>query len=636
MAAVVAQMDVNAPNTSIPSVDSSAVPASDTQDKTVVPSVDTADKPEDITTTTTAPAVGGDAAPVDAELSITLECSLCPKTPKFSDASHLLTHISSKAHLHQKFSTELKAKSDSAASVKLKKFDKWYEDSGIDRLLAERLSAKAKPRPPRRSRASAATATPKPKARKSASAVDFIKRDADAAQSAYRTPDHLPPLAHWNTAPTAGRDNGYAVGRDSAQYLHGTLYNTPDSARQRSGSYSAYPGDANGNGGAIGDKPIIGNYGVGVNLSTAPASEAGVSLVDEVTKLKGVIWPGMDLFDAATIDQKRKRNQRKDDAAISLLKHTSLTVTPTEQVWGPLGDIRKERDIYASPSSVEGSPPSTPPPRNKRKSRGGGRSSAANVAAGNHITPLTMKTEGAENGEPPAKRRNVRGSGARAASAKARSTRSSTQGTIDQPAAATSKPPPPTRETSAEIEEAVYALQGNHKPPPRPTFNVYYEGTTNSQALQQLDSNLAISEGSSYFKTNTTSSHFFAPNGRQSPHLPPYHTMQPPNYANGYQGMTNNTLNPLNTQPRSGGTNNLYPPFDNQMFNPNTGTVPDGTNNATSFHAPPSDNRRMGYGGFGMDATGSPFGYDSQRDPTLRDNSYTDPTFQGTGRLFEM
>lgn len=254
--------------------------------------------------------------------------------------------------------------------------------------------------------------------------------------------------------------------------MHGTPYNTPDSARQRSGSYSAYPGvvpngNGNGNGGAI-DSQSIGNYGT--NFSTAPASEAGVSFVDEVMKLKGVIWPGMDLFDAATADQKRKRNQRKDDAAISLLKHTSLTVTPTEQVWGPHGDIRKERDIYASPSSVEGSPPSTPPPR-KRKSRGG-RSSAAS-----EMTPLTLKAEEAQD-EPPAKRRNVRGSGSRAM-AKTRSTRSSTQPAEQPQPVTTRQTPAATRETSAEIEDAVYAL-GNHKPPPRATFNVYYEGTSSN------------------------------------------------------------------------------------------------------------------------------------------------------------
>lgn len=106
------------------------------------------------------PAVASDVAsvvvPVDTELPITLECSLCPKKPKFSDSSHLLTHISSKAHLHQKFSTELKAKSDAAASDRLEKYEKWYSVNGIELLLAERLSTKSRGKAaPRRSRAAA-------------------------------------------------------------------------------------------------------------------------------------------------------------------------------------------------------------------------------------------------------------------------------------------------------------------------------------------------------------------------------------------------------------------------------------------------------------------------------------------------
>ena len=109
---------------------------------------------------TPAPAVASDVAPavlpVDTELPIALECSLCPKKPKFSDSSHLLTHISSKAHLHQKFSTELKAKSDTAASDRLEKYEKWYADNGIELLLSERLSTKNKGKAaPRRSRAAA-------------------------------------------------------------------------------------------------------------------------------------------------------------------------------------------------------------------------------------------------------------------------------------------------------------------------------------------------------------------------------------------------------------------------------------------------------------------------------------------------
>lgn len=292
------------------------------------------------------------------------------------------------------------------------------------------------------------------------------------AESAYRTPDHLPPLAHWNTVPV-GRDTGYPAVQES-HYLNGTLYNTPASTTQRAGSYAAYPGETGGNGTHM--KP--GKFGA--HPGTAPPSDVGsafsVSFTDEDAqgnKLKGIIWPGMDLFDSATPDQKRKRNQRKDDAAIDLLKGTSQNVTATEQVWGPSGDIRKERDIYASPSSVEGTPPSTPPPR-KRKSR-------ARNSASSALTPLAvLKTEDGQDG-PPTKQR--RASGARA-SAKGRSTRASTRTTDKATDKANNEKTTGVRETSAEIEEAVYAL-GNHKP--RSAFNVYYEGSTHGTGNNMTD-----------------------------------------------------------------------------------------------------------------------------------------------------
>lgn len=84
-----------------------------------------------------------------------LECFLCPKKPVFSDSSHLLTHISSKAHLHQKFSMEFKAKSDDGIRDRLQRYEHWYAEYDIERLLSERLATKGiRKQPSRRVRAS--------------------------------------------------------------------------------------------------------------------------------------------------------------------------------------------------------------------------------------------------------------------------------------------------------------------------------------------------------------------------------------------------------------------------------------------------------------------------------------------------
>jgi len=77
--------------------------------------------------------------------------------------------------------------------------------------------------------------------------------------------------------------------------------------------------------------------------------------VDETDKLKGVRYPGMGLFDAASETEKRKRNQRKDDSVLKRMVQTSEGIEPTECVWGPGGDLERTRDIFDSPS-VEGTP----------------------------------------------------------------------------------------------------------------------------------------------------------------------------------------------------------------------------------------------------------------------------------------
>lgn len=88
----------------------------------------------------------------------------------------------------------------------------------------------------------------------------------------------------------------------------------------------------------------------------------------EATKLKGVFWPGMDIFDAATPETKRKRNQKKHTSvAVSLERH-SLFVEPTEMVFTPLGTHRKSRpitgqvDLDSSPYRLD-----IPTPKPKRR-----------------------------------------------------------------------------------------------------------------------------------------------------------------------------------------------------------------------------------------------------------------------------
>lgn len=72
--------------------------------------------------------------------AIPLTCSACPKKQKFSDISHLLTHINSKGHLHAHQLLKIRARNDPSASNSLQEYNKWYDDHGIEKLLADRLA----------------------------------------------------------------------------------------------------------------------------------------------------------------------------------------------------------------------------------------------------------------------------------------------------------------------------------------------------------------------------------------------------------------------------------------------------------------------------------------------------------------
>ncbi|KAG6014580.1 hypothetical protein E4U43_006395 [Claviceps pusilla] len=87
-----------------------------------------------------------DCTPISVSTSkaIPLLCTVCPEAPRFSDVSHLLTHIASKGHLHHETQTKLRAHQDIAASVTLQQYERWYKDNGIETLLVERMRAKQK------------------------------------------------------------------------------------------------------------------------------------------------------------------------------------------------------------------------------------------------------------------------------------------------------------------------------------------------------------------------------------------------------------------------------------------------------------------------------------------------------------
>lgn len=85
-------------------------------------------------------------APASSSLAQTknvpLVCSICPTTPTFSDLSHLLTHISSKAHLSTYYKLKVRSGSDENARQSVEHYDIWYAENDIESSMSDRMKNK--------------------------------------------------------------------------------------------------------------------------------------------------------------------------------------------------------------------------------------------------------------------------------------------------------------------------------------------------------------------------------------------------------------------------------------------------------------------------------------------------------------
>jgi hypothetical protein len=83
--------------------------------------------------------------------------------------------------------------------------------------------------------------------------------------------------------------------------------------------------------------------------STALARPLATAVVP--SKAEGDICPGMDIFDSATPEMRRKCNQKKATSVIVQLQARGEIVTPTELIFDNLGQFKKERIISGEPNS---------------------------------------------------------------------------------------------------------------------------------------------------------------------------------------------------------------------------------------------------------------------------------------------
>lgn len=99
------------------------------------------------------------------------------------------------------------------------------------------------------------------------------------------------------------------------------------------------------------------------STTTGELVDADAGILNDGNKLKGILWPGMSLFDSATPDMRRKRNQKKANSVVEHLEAMSQGIEATELVFSPAGSLKRARAISglpdpdSSPLKGEESPP---------------------------------------------------------------------------------------------------------------------------------------------------------------------------------------------------------------------------------------------------------------------------------------
>ncbi|KAK2611412.1 hypothetical protein N8I77_004751 [Diaporthe amygdali] len=310
----------------------------------------------------------------DKASSIPLICLLCPKQPKFSDVSHLLTHISSKSHLAAQFKLQHSGKNEDKRT--LDRYKLWSDSNGVDKLVENRIAAKELKKPAKRLRLTSVEKT----------TGKNVKLEDDDDLGVHLDNASLRPNANaWHLH--APRDNSFETLYAIPSYNDHSAYPFPDSPQ--SSAYIKQETSRSGTDTA--------------NTSFLPESADG-DAGDESSKLKGTVYPGMGLFDAATPIQKRKRNQKKHASVVRNMEMASASIGPDEEVWdNTMSEVTRTRNVYDSPS-IDGSPDSKddlPSTTKKRRSR---RTAVATAGPRRQTRAATR----AANNEKVGKRRSAR------------------------------------------------------------------------------------------------------------------------------------------------------------------------------------------------------------------------------------
>ncbi|KAL9113727.1 MAG: hypothetical protein Q9227_002172 [Pyrenula ochraceoflavens] len=284
-----------------------------------------------------------------------LNCTICPKNPNFSDISHLLTHVSSKGHLSHLHKLQVLSHQEPTAGQRLAIYNSWYHNNGIGHLLSERLLQKQSKKSKSRARSFPATAALQPRRPKTllrtatTSTLDTVssaRSDRDSISDSLDSLDYLSGLQR----PSTSLSGSISVKSDEDS----------DYDSSPTGRYSKRHGKKT--------KLVIFRLPGGESDDENGLDHEPFETWDDEedhSRLKGVFWPGMSIFDAAPEEMKRKRNQKKDGSLLKQMVKTSEVVEPQEVIYSPGGSLARIREITGVVDDSDPLPGETPIPKKK-------------------------------------------------------------------------------------------------------------------------------------------------------------------------------------------------------------------------------------------------------------------------------
>ncbi|MCJ1251577.1 hypothetical protein MMC30_008812 [Trapelia coarctata] len=362
--------------------------------------------------------------------SFLLQCNICPKHPHFSDLSHLLTHVGSKGHLSHYFKAQVRSRQEPAVREQLRVYDHWYQVNQVEKLLSQRMILKDSKNAQNKGRAidkSQVTQRPRSTARRApddeihTAQQQAPRRDESVLDPQLTSETFAAPQA---SAIPKSQASAFDPASASREYIPRMQGSNPTSQKRKAVSPAttpeARPGSHTAPRARLSDvaeaaeaesslesparhvypePPVFSQpfdaFTHDTSRSTAAShatkkdavyqsdTEVGEieeldEIISECTKLKGICWPGMDIFDSASPGARRKRNQKKDGSILEQMKANSAVVEPTELIFYSGGQLKKRRYITGQ---VESSPIKEESPKPKRQRTRSKKAPLSNVCA---------------------------------------------------------------------------------------------------------------------------------------------------------------------------------------------------------------------------------------------------------------